>query len=107
MYHKSYCTCGGYILEQHNWIMIPYDDDINVGLQQYCPECGQLGLVMPMYKGELGNVLYNIDYHCVECYDCSYVCDEHLCSFEEYITEQLIQDIELECNSLSILMTVV
>lgn len=86
--------------------MIPCDD-VNVRLQQYCPECGQLALVMLMYKGELGNVLYNIDYDCVECYDCSYVCDECLCSFEEFITEQLIQDIELECNSLSILMTVV
>lgn len=80
--------------------MIPCDD-VNVRLQQYCPECEQLALVMLMYKGELGNVLYNIDY------DCSYVCDECLCSFEEFITEQLIQDIELECNSLSILMTVV
>lgn len=106
VYHRLYCSCGGYILEQHNWIMIPYDDGVNVGLQQYCPECGQLGLVMLMYRGELGDVLYNTDFEClncddhdhdcVECYNCSHDCDECSCSFEEYITEQFIQEIKLE-----------
>ena len=59
-----------------------------------------------MYRGELGDVLYNTDFEClncddhdhdcVECYSCSHDCDECSCSFEEYITEQFIQEIKLE-----------
>ncbi len=50
--HRAYCICGDYILENHNWIMIPYDDGINQGLQQYCPDCGALGLIMLMMRSD-------------------------------------------------------
>lgn len=48
MNHRSYCSCGEYIIELHNWIMIPYNDGYHTGLQQYCPDCGEYGLVMLM-----------------------------------------------------------
>lgn len=44
--HRAYCECGSYILENHNWILVPYDDGFNQGLQQYCPNCGTYGIVM-------------------------------------------------------------
>lgn len=44
--HKAFCECGSYILENHNWILVPYDDGFNQGLQQYCPDCGTRGLIM-------------------------------------------------------------
>lgn len=46
LYHRKDCSCGEYMLETHNWIMIPYDDGIYIGLQQYCPDCGELGIIM-------------------------------------------------------------
>lgn len=49
-YHRKYCECGLYVLVQHSWIMIPYDDGENIGLQQYCPDCGQLGYIIMMSK---------------------------------------------------------
>jgi len=46
MYHRWYCICGEYIYEPHNWIMIPFDDGVNQGYIQYCPECGEYGLAI-------------------------------------------------------------
>lgn len=44
IYHKLYCICGAFVYAAHDWIFIPFDDGINHGQVQYCPECGDYGL---------------------------------------------------------------